>query len=603
MRELVNKTLNKGIYNAPNLEVIPREAASDSLGFLTTFKGVELVKGKQRLGNLLTGSGSVQSLHFSYTAAGTAQAFRQIGTKVQYYDSSDETWKDSITGLTAGNYGSFTDVVGLAGNFVFFFSRDGIWKIPVSSPASAVDMYDEAINYKGNALFDAGRHYLWNREDDTTGLYLSHIDEANYTTVAAEALGDVSSGNLAAVTSSDKRTAFGIEITVTGSGQVFTDDLSGGLTGDQGGTGTINYATGAYTTDDTGAGTVDYQWENSNDGGVTDFRYSATRVAGEGDVLRQDEGGDAIQQVHALESSHFSFKKQRIYKLTLDDSDTTGNNRVFRSGVGIPSRGASTPTSSGIVFLNTFNADSPELHVLERNPLGDNFNTRNLTPQFDYSDYTFDECVMDTFGDYVLFTGKTEGATSNDRIFVVNLKLNSVDVLSYHADSFAKNAGRLYIGDSLSENVYEVLSGNDDDGHSITAHWTGNEEEYGTEQLKRFRKVRFAGFIAKDQSFLIEVSYDNGAFENIGTIAGDGSYVDAGNPHLVGSDVVGSSLVGGEGEEVAYYYMREFKINSPKFRKRVWRITPQGLGYVSMHMIHDLDIMLYSAKLPQKYRA
>lgn len=603
MRELVNKLINKGIYNAPDLEVIPKEAASDSLGFLTTFKGVELAKGKARLGNLTTGAGSTPALHFGYRADGIAVPFRQTLTAVQYYDSADLTWKDTITGLTAGFGGTFTDVVGLAGNFVFFWNRDGVWKIPCSSPESAVDMYDEAINYKGNALFDSGRHYLWDREQDTTGLYLSNIDEANYTTVSSEALADVSSGTLAFKGGGSTRTCFGVLITITGSGQIFRDLLNGVLEGDQGGAGTINYATGEYTTDDTGAGVADYQWENSNNAGVSDFRYSATRVAGEGDILRQDEGGDAIQRVHALESSHFSFKKQRIYKLTLDDSDTTGNNRVFRSGVGIPSKGASTPTSSGIVFLNTFSPENPELNILERNPLGDNFNTRNLTPQFDYSKYTFDECVMDSFGDYVVFTGKTAGATANDRIFMVNLKLNAVSVLPYHADSFGKDAGSLFIGDSLSSNVYVVLSGSDDDGSLISAYWQGNEEQYGSEQLKRFRKVRFKGFIGKDQSYKVEVSYDNGAFQEVGTISGDGSYVDGGSPFLIGSDVVGSVLIGGEGEQVAYPYLREFKVNSPKFRKRVWRVVPQGLGYLSFTMIHDLDVLFYAAKLPAKYRA
>lgn len=603
MRELVNKVINKGIFNSPDLEVIPKEAASDSLGFLTTFKGIELVKGKVRIGDLSTGTGTVPELHHAYRADGTVVTFKQTPTTVQYLDTSDDTWKNAITGLTEGNIGNFTDVVGLAGNFVFFWSRDGVWKIPVSSPDSAVDMYSSAKNFKGNALFDAGRHYLWNRKDDTTGLYLSYVDEANYTTVSSEALSDVSSGTLAFKSGGSTRTCFGIQLTVTTSGQVFTDDLNGNLTGNQGGTGTINYATGAYTTDDTGAGTVDYQWEDSNDGGVTDFTYSATRLAGEGDVLRQDQGGDAIQQVHPLEGSHFSFKKYRVYKLTLDDADTTGNNRVFREGVGIPSKGASTPTSSGIVFLNTFNPDSPELNILERNLAGDNFNTRNLTPQFDYSPYSFDECVMDTFGNYVIFTGKTANSSSNNRIFMVNLKLDAaVSVLPYYADSFSKDGGNLYIGDSLSNNVYQVLSGNDDDGHLIIAEWSGNEEEYGTEQLKRFRKARFKGLISTDQEILVEVSYDGGAFQNVGTIAGSGSYVDDGSPQLIGSELIGSGLVGGEGLDNAYPFLLEFKVNSPKFRKRVWRITPQGLGYFLLTMVHDVDILMYAAKLPQKYR-
>lgn len=616
MREQVNKSLSKGIYNSPNLEVIPKEASSDSIGFLTTFRGIELVKGKTILGNLITGSGSIPALHFGYRADGVAVAFRQNATTIQYYNSTTMTWADvqdnttdEAIALTAGNKGTFSNVVGLAGNFVFFFSRDGIWKIPVSNPANAINMYDENKNFKGNALFDIGRFVLWNREKDITGLYLSHIDEANYTTVAASiATGDGSTktftGTLAAA--ANFRTLFGVVF--TDGTETFTDDLSGGLTGSAGGTGTINYATGEYSITFNTAPinaqsiTTEYQWENSNDGGVTDFTSSPTRAAGEGDVFRQDEGGDAIQVTHAFEGSYFSFKKQRIYKLTLDAADTTADNKVFRTGVGIPSMGASTPTSSGIVFLNTFNADRPEVHILERNPLGDNFNTRNLTPQFDYSHYTFDECVMDSFGDYVMITAKSKGATSNNRILMINLKFNSVDVLVYHADSFAKDDGNLYIGDSLSNNVYQVLSGNDDDGSGITAYWVGNQEQYGTEQLKRQRKVRFSGFIGKDQSFLVQVSYDNGDFQDVGTIEGDASYVDGGDPYLIGSGTIGSTLIGGEGDNMAYQYLTEFKINSPKFRKRTWKFIPQNLGYLSIEMIHDLDLMLYAQKLPSKYR-
>jgi hypothetical protein len=612
MRELVNKVINKGIYNAPDLEVIPREAASNALGFVTTFKGVELARGRVRIGNLLTGSGRVLAEHFGYKPNGTAVHFRQIDTKVQFLSAG--VWTDSITGLTTGVSGTFTSVTGLAGNFVFFFSRDGIWKIPVANPLSPVDMYDAAKNFKGKAIFDVGRHYMWDIEKDQTGLYLSYIDKATYTTVSNESIGTgdgvtkTFNATLAFKAGGATRTCFAIAAD-DGGVETFIDKLDGSLEGSLGGVGTINYATGAISITFNTAPLaladiqVDYQWENSNNGGVTDFTHSATRTAGQGDVLRQDEGGDAIQVVHPLESSHFSFKRQRIYRLTLDAADSTGDNRVFRSGVGIPSHGASTPTSSGIVFLNTFNVDNPELHVLERNPLGDNFNTRNLTPQFDYSDYLWDECGMTSFGDYVVFSGKTLNSTKNNRLFLVNLKLDSVDILPYEANTFAKDAGFLYAGDSLSNNTYQILSGFDDDGQPITGNWDSNEENYDTEQLKRARKVRAKGLIVPDQSYDIEISYDGGAYQNVGTIEGTGSYVDSGNPVLIGSNMVGQKTVGGEGEQVTVYpYLHEFKVNTPKFRKRTLRVVPQGVGYMSIEMLHDLDILLYDQKLPQKYR-
>ena len=39
--------------------------------------------------------------------------------------------------------------------------------------------------------------------------------------------------------------------------------------------------TGAYTLSASGVGTVNYQWEMTNNKGVTDFSKSATRLAGE----------------------------------------------------------------------------------------------------------------------------------------------------------------------------------------------------------------------------------------------------------------------------------------------------------------------------------
>ena len=73
----------------------------------------------------------------------------------------------------------------------------------------------------------------------------------------------------------------------TGSGtETFTDNYDGTLTSNAGGTGTINYATGAYDITfnevTTGAVTSGYQWENATIKGVADFSKSATRVAGEG---------------------------------------------------------------------------------------------------------------------------------------------------------------------------------------------------------------------------------------------------------------------------------------------------------------------------------
>ena len=608
-KDLKVRLMNKGIYNIIDAEDIPREAASDSLGFITDIDGFELTRGQVLEGNELTGANKVHNYHFSYTKFGILVQFRRINTKIQYLNGA--TWTDVITGLTSTNPLTIFNVDSLAGRFVFIFGLDGVWKIPVANPASAVDMYDDTKNFKGLGIYDKGRVTVIGRDDDKTGSYQSHIDEQNWTTVSGESIGTgdgttkTFTGTLAAVTGT--RTGFAVEITDTV--ETFIDNGNGLLEGDQGGNGTINYATGAYSVTfntaptNTQAITGAYQWEDSNDGGITDFTYSATRIAGEGDTFRHDKGGDEILMDVLLEGSHFLFKSRRIYRLELSDDDTTADNNIFRENVGVPSRNSAIATSKGILYVNTANPEEPVLEILSRNEFGDNFITKQLFPQFSFATFTFDDCVMETWGDYVVIACKVDSASpDNDRLILVNQSLNSVDIVPYRASSFAKDSGFLYCGDSGSANNYKIFSGFDDDGVVIEGFWEGNAEIHGTERLKRFRYEQVQGLIALDQGFEIHASYDDGDFELIDSVSGRGSYVDAGNPTVVGSSTIGSKLVGGDSEVTVYKYFRQIKVKSPKFRKRVLRIVPTGTGYLKVRMLKDHDVLFYENKLPKKYR-
>lgn len=103
-------------------------------------------------------------------------------------------------------------------------------------------MYNSSKNFKGKSMIATARMVMWDLANDKTGLYGSYVDAASYTTVSGEVLADTASGTLA-FKSTTTRTCFGVVITDTSSGEVFTDDYNGGLTGSLGGTGTINYTT------------------------------------------------------------------------------------------------------------------------------------------------------------------------------------------------------------------------------------------------------------------------------------------------------------------------------------------------------------------------
>jgi hypothetical protein len=277
------------------------------------------------------------------------------------------------TEVTYANYSS------LSGTSMFINGPDGYWKVMTANPGSPIDVYDAARNFKGYILIDRGRTILWNRDKDKTGLYGSWIDRQNstvYTTVSAEAVGASGStnytGTLAFKAGGAKRNAFGTTFTaLTGAGQeTFVDNIDGTVTSNLGGTGTINYATGAYNITfanvTTGAATATYQWEDATQKGVADFTFSSTRVTGEGFQFPQDEGGDAILSVQiGQDGAYYSMKSNSAYRLELDADDAGATNEVYRKEMGLPYFRACISTSKGIFFINTANPTDPTMMLLQ----------------------------------------------------------------------------------------------------------------------------------------------------------------------------------------------------------------------------------------------
>lgn len=615
MADRITEIFGKGIFNKiVKSELIPDGAASDSLNWKTQDDSVELSRGKLLIGDEASGNGKVHKTWFGFKADGTAVQFKRFGTKVQYLNGS--TWTDSITGLTDDADCTFQNYVSPSGHFTFVSGVDGLYKIVTANPADAVGLTDTSKsptgeNDYGNILISDARIFAWGVQSSPTTLYLSHIDQQSYTTVSSEAIGSSGStnytGTLAFKAGGSTRTCFGISF--TDGTQTLTDDRNGGFTGN--GSGTINYATGAYNitfdATTTGSVTADYQWENSNADGLGDFTFTTpTRVAGEGDFFLQDKGGDSIQNVIPQDGRYYSIKERNAYELFLTNDDTNATNEVFRTDIGSPSNGASVGTSLGIVLLNTSNETEPELTRLERNITGDDLVTVNLAPQFDFSPYKFDECEMDTHGESIIIACKSSSsAPANDRIIAFNNRLKSIDVYGYDAQSFAKNAGLLYVGDSITDNVYQLFSGFDDDEFTIENYWDSKAERYKTENLKRFRRMEVKGLISPDQTIEVHVSYDNDDFALVGTISGSGSYVDRTQAYTIGANETGSAEVGGGGSGTeAFFYDYEFKVNSPKFRKRVVRFKATGIGFASVSFQKDIRIISSSHghRRPKKYR-
>jgi hypothetical protein len=610
MKESITKGLGLGIVTIPSdPELIPKQAAQDSLGWISLDGQIELCKGKIVVGATETANGYVQGEGWGYTVVGTPIHFRKINTKIQYYNTTTLLWVDIVTGLTSGAEYTFSPYQSLAGTFMYVTGIDGIYKICTANPGSYSSMYDSAKNYKGRSMITQSRMSMWNVKGSLTTHFLSYTDSAQdstvYTAVSAEALADVAIGTLAFKAGDAKRTCFNVRITDTSSGETFVDNYDGTMTGSLGSTGTINYTTGAYTVSgQSGAGTVDYSWENSNVKGVTDFTFSGTRTALQGDVVRQDEGGDAILNITYHDGSYYSMKTNSVYKLTIASTGLTFENIQFRKNIGLPYWRSMVDTKKGIIFMDTSNLDKPQLTILQPNLQGDNLEPVTLANHFDFSNYVWDACAMDTFGEFIVFSGRTEASTINDKLFLYNTRKDTVDILPYQAKTITSKLGRLYIGDTITENVYEILSGFDDDNNLIENYWISSDDRYGTESLKKVKRLRLKGLITTEQILQVYVSYDNEPYELVGTILGDGTYVDTTESYTIGSQGIGTSVIGGESDTIdGSFYFAELKLQCPKFRKRSIKLISTGIGYVSVTMIDDFKIGLFAQKLPTKYRS
>lgn len=595
-----------GIQNVLSDEEIAKDASYDSYNWITQDGRIKLAGGRQLVGADGV-AGKINGLWFGYKTNGSKVLYRKTASKIQYLNGS--TWTDVLTGLTDTDV-SFANYSSLAGAFTLINSIDGFWLINNANPTSPIDIYDSARNFKGYILVDKGRCILWNRKEDKTGFYGSWIDRQDstvYTTVTAEAIsgsGATRTGTLAFKAGGAKRNCFGV--TFTDGTETFTDNYDGTLTGSAGGTGTINYATGAYSiTFAAPAVTVTstYRWQDFTQKGLADFTKSATRLASEGFQFPQDEGGDAILNVLiGQDGAYYSLKSNSVYRLSISDDDLTATNEVYRKDLGIPSWKCATSTSKGIVFVNDANASKPVLTILVKNQLGDNIEPVVLTPHFNYSNYDFSDATIDTYDRYVVIACKKQGIDHNDTVLMVNLADGSVDVIGYEARFFAKNESDFYVGSSLTQTVFKILAGFDDEGLAIENYWSSKGELFNSKMLKKTRRLRFKGLIDPDQSVDILGNFDGSGYSVIATINGSADYVDYSRPQTIGANYIGQSQIGGDEGTTAYPFYCELRIKTPKFQKRNIKLQAKGIGYVDFEMMMDWGINIFEDRMPKSYR-
>lgn len=619
-----------GVINDIEAHSIPPGSLSNALNFLTKGDHMELRRGSKILGtDQSTGSIAGIGVGTKLDAAGTQVLFiKRKGTrKFHYYDEATSDWletgSDATPAASTSDDFEFDTYGSPAGAQAFWSSPlSSIYKILIANPGSITDLLSTV--YRGFIRIKQSRMFLWNKSSasgsaqrDEQNPYMSYIDARNYSTEAAEVIADTASGTLAFKAAGSKRTCFGVKITDTSSGEVFTDNRDGTLTGSLGGTGTINYTTGAFTTSQSGAGTADYQWEDSTNQGLGDFSFSAPRTAGQGNIYLQGDGGP-IQGIESYADTEYCAHKAKTYALTLTKDDTGATNLIFRDREGIPNHRAIKGTSLGIFYVNSVDSGDPKIKVITLQQFSTAVDGVIISENLDLSTYVFDKCFILEWEDYIIIGCRTEDSDSNNRCILYNKTWKSFDFVDYWALCGAIYNGTLVLGESITKNAITAFSGLDDDESVVDGFAETNEwdlEYPGV--LKKCKTIEIEGDIGPDQVFDVKISVDKGGFVTVGQIDGAGTYVDRSQAVFVGADTIGRHPVGGNtGQEeniVAYHYFRRIQLRLGKFERIKVRIErgvrtnedstqTDGIGYFSFSTVRFRDIRIKNNRLPRKYR-
>ncbi len=180
--------------------------------------------------------------------------------------------------------------------------------------------------------------------------------------------------------------------------------------------------------------------------------------------------------------------------------------------------------------------------------------------------------------------------TYNSIMYLRNVYSKAWDKVGYRATCLADYVGSLIAGDSLSNNVFTLFSGFDDDGDTIENFWTDGDMDLGSDHLKKFNRLVINGLTQRDQNTEVYLSFDLGPFVKYYTIEGIGSYVNTGVNTSIGSQTMGSQTIGGGAEVTANPFQVDIPVHSGKFKTVRIKFVATGYGAVQVNDYEYKDI-------------
>ena len=211
---------------------------------------------------------------------------------------------------------------------------------------------------------------------------------------------------------------------------------------------------------------------------AADFTFTATRVAGEGDIISFPEGADQVVDVANQEEHFYVFTKGSITAISYSqDSNDTAVKVPLKSGTG--AIGRVIKGENDVYFV------TPDKKISSIGRIAN----KDITPQVENlglavkrltDDFNFDNHAGIKYKQRIFHAMKSSDDTSyNDRTLVYNELNRSYEGLwTLGAFGFGVYNSLLYYANSRNPNIYQMFTGTaDNDGtsnYAITSEWLSN---------------------------------------------------------------------------------------------------------------------------------
>lgn len=393
-----------------------------------------------------------------------------------------------------------------------------------------------------------------------------------------------------------------------GKAELFTDDRSGGLSGNKGGTGIINYASGVFDVTFSAAVTnlatlvSDYYSEDSTNEGPIDFENGDGSSIADAQDFRQDDAG-IFRNIGSISGVEYCMHSIKSYAVRLQSTDTISN-LIHREKVGVPYWRASVATGEGIYYLDASDPKKPTVRLYQLANYSAEVVPRPMSDQLDLSTYLFDQAKMFEWGEYIGLACRTFDSTINNRVFLYNRTWKTWEVHDFRISDCDVYNGALVGGDSGSNNIVKLFTGLADGDTAIPNVIIFGKDNLQHVGVKDIRRYRIAGYIGDDQSFDVSYSVDNEPFVQVVTISGAGAYVDLSQRKIIGNLTLGEIIGGGQSQEDSIFaspYAYEFNVGTPRFERIRIKIEATEVGYLSISEMGAVDWRTKGSRMPIKY--